>query len=228
MPLSKEQKQQAHIYLDKLLNASKSNLNGEEFLEWAYRVYPFMRELLSANDFRVRETAQALARFNAAEFNQRAELLPKVQATLRGILHAVKADLRDGHVVNARNQGRAEVEHELLTKVHALLDLNLKDPAAMLLGAILELRLRNLCSRYGITNVESIDPMNTELSKRRHYSEVIQHDIKKWGFIRNKADHAEFDAYSFEEVEQMYNGILEFIRTYAPLENEFGSEGVRG
>ncbi|GIL15471.1 MAG: hypothetical protein BroJett039_06440 [Chloroflexota bacterium] len=144
MALSEEEKRKIQSRLDKLLNPPQQKMGHEAILEWACRTRVFASELLGASDYRVREIEKAINRFNAKPANQRSEMIPDIYATLRANLSAIKKDLTDGHVVNARNQVRSELENELPTHAHGLLELELKNPCAMLLGAVLELRLQYL------------------------------------------------------------------------------------
>lgn len=72
----------------------------------------------------------------------------------------------------------------------------LKDPAAMLIGAVLEDALRQLCRKHGIPEGDSIEAMNEPLRKASTYGLPQKQQVTAWATIRNKADHARFNEYT--------------------------------
>ena len=89
-----------------------------------------------------------------------------------------------------------------------------------MIGSVLEEHLRNLCGKRGIS-VEIIkdgkplskkaDLLNSELSASDVYNKLDQKSITSWLDLRNKAAHGKYSDYTKEQVEIMYQGVLNFI-----------------
>ncbi len=97
-----------------------------------------------------------------------------------------------------------------------LLDEGYKDPAAVLIGGVLEEHLRKLCIKYGISIEENYKPkkadkINSDLSKEKVYSKLDQKSITAWLDLRNKAAHGKYDEYSKKQVLLMLEGVRKFI-----------------
>jgi hypothetical protein len=109
---------------------------------------------------------------------------------------------------------RSEVEGDFLGQAQRLLDEGLKDPAAMLIGAVLEDALRQLCRKHGVAEASSIDPMNSALRKADVYGEPRRAAVAAWAALRNKAAHGRFNDYTDAEVRQMHVGVAEFVAAF--------------
>ena len=131
-----------------------------------------------------------------------------------GILMGIKSDFEGGHLADLRSEIRAEVESDLLGQAQKLLEAGHKDSAAMLIGAVLEDALRQLCRKKNIPEGDSIEKMNAPLRNAGVYSLPQQQQITAWAAIRNKAAHAKFTEYSIEEVRLMLQGLTTFILNY--------------
>ena len=59
------------------------------------------------------------------------------------------SDLEGGLLPDFALRVRSDVDGDFLGQAHRLLEDHLKDPAAMLIGAILEDTLRQLCRKHG-------------------------------------------------------------------------------
>ncbi len=98
-----------------------------------------------------------------------------------------------------------------------------KDPAAMIGGGVLEKHLRQLCVKYGIdiervingqTQKKRADQLSNELVGAHVYSTLEQKHVQAWLDLRNKAAHAEYDAYTKEQVALLLQGIKDFLSQY--------------
>jgi hypothetical protein len=141
---------------------------------------------------------------------------------VRGVLLGLINDLEAGFLPDLVTRVRGEVEGDLLGQVQRLLDDRMKDPAAMLVGAVLEDALRQLCRKHNLAGLErsTIEPMNEALRKADVYGLPQKQQVTAWAAIRNKADHARFPEYTLDEVRLMHQGVAGFIAMYlgsAPL-----------
>lgn len=131
-----------------------------------------------------------------------------------GILLSIKSDLEGGYLSDLRVSIRSEVEADFLGQAKRLLDEKLKDPSAMLIGAVLEDALRQLCLTHGVPEGNGIEKMNVPLRNAGVYGLPQQQQLTAWAAIRNKADHGHFDEYTLDEIRLMYQGVTDFIVKY--------------
>src|SRR3990172_1095845 len=87
---------------------------------------------------------------------------------------------------------RADVFDDFLEMGDHLLTAGYKDPAAVIVGAVLEEHLRKLCAHHAIPIVENgksrkADSLNSELSSKSVYSKLDQKSVTAWQDLRNKA-----------------------------------------
>lgn len=137
------------------------------------------------------------------------------------LLQNLKADIDDGWIGNIRNLISADIFTDFIEMADYLLEENYKDPAAVILGSVLEENLRNLCQNNGIP-VEEIDKkgkmhpkkasaMNDELLKNSIYNNLTQKNVTAWLDLRNKAAHGKFSEYNIQDVRAMSLGMKNFI-----------------
>lgn len=177
-----------------------------EMIAWASNVFTITRQLLGSKSFQAHFIQENLVKLRQGHISPDEFII-----YTKGILAALQSDFEGGFLADLRGELRAEVEGNLLAQAHRLLEEELKDPAAMLLGAILEDTLRHLCQKNDVPEGNSIEAMNVPLRNAGVYSLPQQQLIIAWAAIRNKADHAWFDDYSLDEVRVMHQGIASFI-----------------
>jgi hypothetical protein len=133
-----------------------------------------------------------------------------------GILIAAKEDIEQGFLGNLQILIAADVFSDFLEMAGHLLECGYKDPAASLLGAVLEDGLRKICEKETVAfkPKDDINSLNQKLADAGVYNRIVQKKVKVWEDIRNKADHAEFDEYTTSLVEEMRNGITQFLADF--------------
>jgi hypothetical protein len=95
-------------------------------------------------------------------------------------------------------------------------------PAAVLAGAVLESSLRTLCDKQSpsISTVNNngkpltLNPLIDVLKKNNVFNEVTAKHLKAWADIRNSAAHGNFDEFDRSHVDQMIQGIKNFLATH--------------
>lgn len=135
---------------------------------------------------------------------------------LCGLAKAVQHQIHEGLFANVRGLLQAEVFDDFLEMSKHLLAEGYKDPAAVLVGAVLEDTLRKRLAREGGPTTDSkgknltIEPMNVALAKAGVYNVLVQKQVTAWADLRNKAAHAQWDQYDAHQVGQMLEGVRRF------------------
>lgn len=180
-------------------------LNAGSFTEWRAQAETLLTSVLGPEHVYVR-------RFNDSVqqgFKSHVE-------SGQGILRAVHEDLEHGLLSDVRSLLAAEIFSDLLEMAQHLLDNGYKDPAASLVGAVLEDGLRKIAAAAGIA-VKSRDDLGS-LSQRCAdagvYSRLVQKKIQVWNDIRNNADHGHFSAYVDDDVVDMARGVASFMEEH--------------
>jgi hypothetical protein len=155
------------------------------------------------------------------EFNRQAkEATPYATEEGRGILKAVMQEIEGGWLFTIKGLVSAEIFSDFLEMANYLLKEGYKDPAAVMIGSVLEEHIKQICNRNSIP-IETIkdgkpipkkaDLMNSELASASVYNKLDQKSITSWLDLRNKAAHGQYSEYTKEQVELMYQGVINFI-----------------
>lgn len=130
-----------------------------------------------------------------------------------GILTALKEDLELGYLTRVRDLVSAEIFTDFIEMAQHLLDNNYKDPAASLVGAVLENGLRQMAQKHtvDIKSGDDIGSLNTKLADRGVYNRLMQKQIQAWKAIRDSADHGKFGDYKTEQVKAMLEGVQKLL-----------------
>lgn len=134
-----------------------------------------------------------------------------------GILEAVKYELENGLLDDIQKLLQADIFADFLEMGEHLLKEGYKDPAAVIIGSVLEDTLRKLATVNDIATTNekgkllTIEPINVELAKKEVYNQLVKKQITSWADLRNNAAHGHYDQYDAKQVEQM----LQFVQTFA-------------
>lgn len=138
-----------------------------------------------------------------------------------GILLAIKDEIDGGWIFSVKKLVSAEIFSDFLEMAAHLLEQDYKDPAAVMIGSVLEENLRQLCHSIGIeTEIEkeegifipkSADRINSDLAKAGIYTKLDQKSVTAWLDLRNKAAHGEYREYEKEQVVLMMQGVTDFL-----------------
>jgi len=142
-------------------------------------------------------------------------------------LKAIKSDLESGFFDSLDSQIEAEIASDYMGQAEQLLGEGQTGkfdhvPAAVLAGAVLEKALRKLCGQQqppiaiSTTSGESktLNPLIDDLKKVGLFNELKAKQLRSWADIRNKAAHGEFDQFNRGDVEQMIQGVSNFLGDY--------------
>jgi hypothetical protein len=136
----------------------------------------------------------------------------------RGILKSIKDEIDNGWLNSLKGIVSAEIFSNFLEMADHLLKEKYKDPAAVMIGSVLEEHLRQLCIKNSIAvsdsksgKLKKTQLLNSDLTNQGVYNVLDQKSVTAWLDLRNKAAHGNYLEYSQTQVEQMLNGVTEFI-----------------
>lgn len=141
------------------------------------------------------------------------------------ILQAIRSEIAGGWLSSVKTLVTAEIFSDFLEMTAHLLSTGYKDPAAVMIGSVLEEHLRQLARSAGIDVNRETDGvfvpkkaelLNAELAKAEVYSKLDQKAITTWLDLRNKAAHGKYGEYETKQVELMQHGITEFMIRVSP------------
>ena len=137
------------------------------------------------------------------------------------ILSSIRQEIEGDWLFTVKGLVAAELFADFLEMADHLLQQKYKDPAAVIIGSVLEEHLRQLCSansipieienNEGILIPKKADRLNSDLAKENVYSKLDQKAVTMWLDLRNKAAHGKYGEYTLEQVINMYSGVTEFM-----------------
>jgi hypothetical protein len=186
-----------------------STVDRELFNELRTSSLSFIRSLYGENHIYYKDFDKYLLRWEPSE-TERA----------RGILKAIKSEIDNGWLTSVKGLVSAEIFSDFLDMAEHLLSENYKDPAAVMIGSVLEEHLRQLCDKNGIATTETkngkqvpkkADLLNADLAGQSIYNKLDQKSVTAWLDLRNKAAHGKYSEYNQSQVELMLQGVTEFM-----------------
>ena len=135
---------------------------------------------------------------------------------LVGIAEALKTEYESGYLHKIEELIHADLLSDFLDMGEYLLAEGYKDPAAVIIGGVLEEHLRKLCLKNSIAitinnRFKKADMMNSDLSNNGIYNKLDQKNVTAWLDLRNKAAHGKYTEYTDEQVEFTLSAIRDFI-----------------
>jgi len=202
--------------IEKLLKfkLDKNKTRPADLIAWSNNVLNIFKLILPKDDKQIQSLETSLNKYLSSGRIHYGFDKDDLYSVFLGYLKALNSDLKKGFLTNLRINARSEVECDFLSQADRLLKEKLKDPAAMVIGAVLEDALRQLCKKHDISEGQKIEAMNSPLRKAGAYTLAVQKQITAWADIRNNADHARFDQYDIAEVKLMYQGVTDFVAKY--------------
>jgi hypothetical protein len=138
---------------------------------------------------------------------------------LVGIVQALKTAYESGYLHQIDELIRADLFGDFLDMGQYLLEEGYKDPAAVIIGGVLEEHLRKLCLKNSINitknkGFKKADTMNADLANSHVYNRLDQKSITAWLDLRNKAAHGKYTEYTDDQVNLALQGIRDFIARF--------------
>ena len=175
------------------------------FRQWSTSSLAFLRAVLGSDSVH----HHAFEQHSQASYHYEAE-------EGVAILRAAKEDVEGGYLQKVETLVSASVFSDFLEMAEHLLDNGYKDPAASLIGAVLEDGLRRICHNNSITvkSDDNISSLNQKLTQKQAYNPLQQRQIQVWNKLRDYADHGHFDEYKPDDVTDMLKGVRNFLSDY--------------
>jgi hypothetical protein len=136
------------------------------------------------------------------------------------IINNIKTEIENGWLSSIKGIVSAEIFTDFLEMAEHLLETDYKDPAAVMIGSVLEEHLRQLCITNSI-DVEyekegkmislKADRLNSELAKAGIYNKLDQKNVTAQLDLRNKAAHGKYAEYDKNQVKLMYDYVFNFM-----------------
>lgn len=136
------------------------------------------------------------------------------------ILNSIRDEVEHGWLITFKQLVAAELFSDFLEMSQYFLDNGYKDPAAVMIGSVLEEHLRQLCllNFVDITIQKGPDTapkkahvLSADLVKAGVYGPLEQKSVTYWLGIRNSAAHGKYSDYTTEQVSMMLQGVIDFI-----------------
>jgi hypothetical protein len=138
------------------------------------------------------------------------------------ILDALKSDISQGYLASIGEIIHADLFADFAEMAEHLLEEGYKDPAAVIIGSVLEEHLRKLCLKNpplqidavdskGVTKPKKADLLNSELTAASVYGKLDQKSVTAWLDLRNKAAHGQYTEYDKKQVELLLQSVRDFI-----------------
>lgn len=134
-----------------------------------------------------------------------------------GILNALREAYHSGYMKRFAELVHAEMFSDFLEMSEYLLTEGFKDPAAVIIGSVLEEHLRQLCTKNGLDinasggKPKKADQLNADLAGQGVYSKLDQKSVTGWLDLRNKAAHGKFDEYTKDQVTILLTSVQNFM-----------------
>ncbi|MEV5187866.1 hypothetical protein [Streptomyces werraensis] len=149
----------------------------------------------------------------------RSRIQPHRIKELRIVARGLRDDLIAGWVESVVELVHADTYRDYLEMAEGLLDKGYKDAAAVITGTSLEVHVRALCVKNGVTTAvagkpKKADTMNADLKKAGVYDGLQQKEVTAWMDLRNKAAHGNYADYDRDQVRRLIDGVEAFMRKY--------------
>lgn len=130
-----------------------------------------------------------------------------------GIIKAAREDIRGGYLTSLADLAAADVFTDFLDMAEHLLECSYKDPAASLIGAVLEDGLKRIArhSDIEVKERDDIQALNGRLGAKQVYPRLVQQQVQVWNSVRNSADHGNFSEYDADRVKAMLLDVRSFL-----------------
>jgi hypothetical protein len=137
---------------------------------------------------------------------------------IAGVLIGLRDAYRTGFLQNVTQLIHAGLFNDFIEMGEYLLSEGYKDPAAVIVGSVLEEHLRQLCAKHGIDitypstgKSKKADQLNADLMSQSVYSKLDQKSVTSWLDLRNKAAHGLYSEYTTEQVSLLIQSVRDFM-----------------
>ena len=141
-------------------------------------------------------------------------------AELMGIATALRDDIAARWLESVIELVRADTYNDYLEMAEGLLGQRYKDAAAVVAGTSLEVHLRSLATKHGVSlqagngSPKKADTMNADLKGAGVYSGLEHKQVTAWLHLRNSAAHGQYGDYTDADVRHLIDGVRNFASKY--------------
>ncbi|MEW6229660.1 MAG: hypothetical protein AB1700_16475 [Bacillota bacterium] len=145
-----------------------------------------------------------------------ARALFAAHAGLCGVLRSLRTAYAQDYLRTVEELVHADIFSDFLEMADYLLREGYKDPAAVLVGGVLEEHLRKLCDKCSLPHTDAngkplrASQMNDALAKAV-YDKLQQKTITALLDLRNKAAHGKYAEYDEKDVHHMLDWVRDFL-----------------
>lgn len=139
---------------------------------------------------------------------------------LLGIATALRDDIRDGWLTSVVELVHADTYTDYLEMAEGLMGQGYKDPAAVIAGTSLEVHLKALATKHGLSlqlpsgAPKKMDAVNSELKATGTYNALEHKQVTAWLGLRNLAAHGDYADYDDAAVKALIIGVRDFAAKY--------------
>ncbi|MGW1334541.1 hypothetical protein ACWD7B_09695 [Streptomyces rubiginosohelvolus] len=132
---------------------------------------------------------------------------------------SLRDDLQAGWTESVVELVHADTYSDFLEMAEALLAKGYKDAAAVITGTSLEVHIRALCVKNGVTTAVAGKPkkattMNADLKKAGVYDGLQEKEVTAWMGLRNSAARGDYGDYDHAQVRRLLDGVQAFMRKF--------------
>jgi hypothetical protein len=133
---------------------------------------------------------------------------------------ALRDDIEAGWIVSVVETAHADTYEGYLNQAEGLVSEGFKDPGAVIAGTSLEVHLKALATKHGISLVASnggpkkMDAVNAELKAAGVYNALVHKQVTAWLALRNLAAHGNYAGYDEAAVKALVTGVRDFATKY--------------
>ena len=133
-----------------------------------------------------------------------------------GVVKALLSDIQNGYLRSLEEIIHGDLFSDFLEMASHLVGSGYKDAAAVLAGSTLEVHVRKLCDKHGVTTTstgkpKSAETLNMDLVKAGAYTKLDQKNLTAWFGLRNDAAHGKYNEYTQDQVRLLIDSIRDFI-----------------
>ena len=139
---------------------------------------------------------------------------------LVGVASSLRTAYASGYLQTIQELVHADLFGDFLQMAGYFLAEKYKDPAAVIIGGVLEEHLRKLCGRNGIAFADAAGKpkkasiMNDDLVKSNVYNNLHHKNVIAWLDLRNKAAHGKYTEYDQKQVENLLLSVQDFAARF--------------
>jgi hypothetical protein len=184
------------------IGSGRTGVDARQFQAWRVRALSLLERTVGLNDPYTRSFVERCTDSWAHD-----------AAAGVAIIESFRADVAAGYLTRFSNLVAASVFSDFFEMAEHLIQEGFKDPAASLIGAVLEDGLRTIATTNGVTvtKADGLDSLNQKCTDAGVYGPLQRSQVNSARIVRNAADHGKFTEYSISDVSAMLRTAQEIL-----------------